>query len=82
MNDDCGTVKTSICKIRNRLDTNGFVNMMYFQVLLILNISGIDVSGQKAAVEGAVAKEGTNIAAAIEEQYHYMKCCVDETGKH
>eukprot|EP00091_Calanus_sinicus_P004876 TRINITY_DN15235_c0_g1_i2.p1 TRINITY_DN15235_c0_g1~~TRINITY_DN15235_c0_g1_i2.p1 ORF type:complete len:125 (-),score=37.55 TRINITY_DN15235_c0_g1_i2:47-421(-) len=46
----------------------------------------MDVSEQKAHASGdpdaAVAKEAMNVAAAIEEEYHYRKCCVDENGLH
>ena len=47
MDDVCGTVKTSICKIRNRLDTNGFVNMMFFQVFSLTIFQALMVLNER-----------------------------------
>jgi hypothetical protein len=53
--------------------------------LILQNLSNrIDFSEAVLAEHGdgdaAVAKEKLIIAAAIEEEYHYEKCCADKTG--
>jgi len=60
MGDKCGTVKTAVCKIKNRMANKA--------------------NTHKDA--DAEAREEMMPAAAIEDSYHYEKCCSDGNGLH
>jgi hypothetical protein len=92
LDDDCGTVRISACKckIRNRQSKNGILNYQtsceylilgYFRNRIDLSEAMLSERGDgDAAVAKPVAKDNVIIAAAIEEEYRYEKCCADKTG--
>merc|ERR1719369_2400708 len=64
--DKCGTVKTLVCKLRNR----GKVNEQ----------SRADSVRDGNKLE--LLKKEQVVSAAIEDEYHYENCCPDENGLH
>merc|ERR1711872_293324 len=72
MGDECGTVKTSICKIRNRVDNDIEYDFeSHTEQNLIKKVPNKPSGPQKITP-----------AAAIENEYHYQNCCSDESGLH
>ena len=80
LTDKCGTVKTSLCKIKNRVGHTGTLKEILLKLSLIDkgNIHKAPVN-LEAAKEAGYHEEFMPVAA-IEDEYHYKKCCSDKNG--
>jgi len=68
LGDTCSTVRTTICKIKMRRETQGQAD--------VDTTKHVDDRDDHNTIQGQIP------TAALEEEFDYTKCCIDETGTH
>ena len=78
--DKCGTVRTGVCRIRNRVvDKGRIVKKDYCILNICLENTHRAFDKLKGDTDEGVVNDMIP-TAAIEHEYHYEKCCSDEKG--